>query len=157
LRHPVLPEQDVIDSGTDLLCARVGTYLSDARSQARHSNSPYAGGDLLSGECTGREFAMRCQHKYGPRGQVGIHRFTEVHRYTHGRRGNQEWDLVVTGLDDVRVTDDKLAVMMVKYLAPEPRLKISAEVIKVESINAAVHETVAVGGAYNGIAFQIED
>jgi len=157
LWHPVLPEQDVVDSCTDLVRTGVWPNFSDACSQSRHGDRLYSVGNLISRKCTGRESTMRYQYKDCPRGQIGIYRFSEVHRNTHCRRGNEERDLAVTGLDDVRVAYNELAVMMVKYVPPEPGLNISAEVIKVESINAALHEAVAVRRAHDSVALEIDD
>ena len=100
---------------------------------------------------------MRYQDKDCPRGQIRVYSFAEIHWHSHRWRGNEERNLVVPGLDNVRVAYYKLAMMVVEYLPPEARLNVGAEVIKVESINAAVHEAVAISGTYDSIAFYIED
>src|SRR5215472_15004989 len=112
LWHPVLPEQDVVDSCTDLVRTGVWPNFSDACSQSRHGDRLYSVGNLISRKCTGRESTMRYQDKDCPRGQIGIYRFSEVHRNTHCRRCNEERDLVVTGLDDVRVSYNELPLMI---------------------------------------------
>src|SRR5215471_6651439 len=100
---------------------------------------------------------MRYQNKNCPRGQIRVYSFAEIHRHSHRWRGNEEQNLVVTSLDGVRVAHNKLAMMMVKYVPPEPGLNISTEGIKVESINAAAHEAVAVSRTYNGVALEADD
>jgi len=100
---------------------------------------------------------MRYQNKNCPRGQIRVYSFAEIHRHSHRWRSNEELNLVVPGLDNVRVAYYKLAVVVVEYLPPEARLNVGAEVIKVESINTAVHEAVAISGTYYSIAFYIED
>jgi hypothetical protein len=63
----------------------------------------------------------------------------------------------VIGFDNFRTSNEKLATVPIQDKAAQLKLNIPAKVVRVDCVDAANHETKAIGRAYKCVASNFED
>ena len=100
---------------------------------------------------------MHDKQQRGTRGQIRVNGICEDHRHTHCRGSDKKRDVRIIGFDDFSGTDQQFAVMYRLDEMLQSLLDLPAEVMAVKVIDSAVHKTIAIRGADDGIDFKVEN
>ena len=87
--------------------------------------------------------------------QVGVDCVSNSHRHSHRRSGYQPGNGLVLRIDDFGGAHQELAKMIFANEPLQAFLNAPAKGLRIEEVNAAVHESETIGGADDSIAREV--
>jgi hypothetical protein len=147
----------VLDRCANLPGADVGSNPSDARCQAGKGDRGNHRSDRVASKGTVEKSAVFDQQQHCAGGKVWIYCISQNHRYAHSGCRDDEGNPSVVGRDDLGLANEQLSVMPCANRFLQTPLDMPPEVVRIEMIDAAVHEAEAVGGTDNRFAVDVEN
>jgi hypothetical protein len=150
-------EQDLLNGYSHLMGASVRADRTHPGRQAWKGNLANGVRNPFSRKGSLAESAVPDKQQDSPRGQVGIHRILQFHGNSHRGGGNQVRNPPIARFHDFRRPNQEFAVVFFANQVLEPFLDLPPKMLRVQHVDAAVHEPEAIGGADDGIAIHVQD